>query len=522
MTRCPNIAEIRTSCPLFRKVAAGVMLALLPLSSVWAQSGQDESHPALEVTISDVASAGRLINIAVNKSVVVNFNIPVRLARVAKSEIAEVAASSPTQLIITGKSFGVTQLIVWSNEEHQNIFDVAVNIELERLQASIRTIAPRARVKAHAVMDSVVLSGIVPDSTTAESIMQIADIYSPRVLNQMRVAGTQQVMLRCTVAEVNRSATRQIGFNGWAAGDHFRDMFAISNINGINPSSIGAPEGASVTASIPFLIGQNGIPVTGSPTLSFGFPRAQMQLFVQALREDGLLRVLAEPNVVAISGQEATFLVGGEFPIPVPQRDSAITISYRKFGIQLTFTPTVISEDIIRLKIAAEVSEPDLSNAVSFGGFTVPGLAQRIVKTVVELGNGQTFAIGGLLSERVRGITRKVPGLGDIPVLGQLFSSSEYQTDQTELVILVTPELVEGVSSEQVTYIPGSTMLQPNDFEFFLLGKLDGMPGEGAPILTPRVHHEWPARPADVYGGSQDLSLKLRGPLGPAGYEEGM
>lgn len=522
MTRCPDIAEIRTSCPTFRIVAAGVMLAALPLSAVWAQSGQDEARPALEVKISDVGSAGRLINIPVNKSVVVDFNIPVREVRMAKPEIAEVAASSPTQLIITGKSFGVTQLIVWSNEEHQNIFDVVVDIELERLQASIRTIAPRARVKAHAVLDSVVLSGIVPDSTTAEAIMQIADIYSSRVLNQMRVAGTQQVLLRCTVAEVNRSATRQIGFNGWIAGDNFRDVFALSNLNGINPSNIGAPEGANVTARIPFLVGESGIPVTGSTTLSFGFPRAQMQFFVQALREDGLLRVLAEPNVVAISGQEASFLVGGEFPIPVPQRDNAITISYRKFGIRLKFTPTVISEDLIRLKIAAEVSEPDLSNAVSFGGFTVPGLAQRIVETVIELGNGQTFAIGGLLSERVRGITRKIPGLGDIPILGQLFSSNEYQTDQTELVILVTPELVEGVSAEQVTYIPGSMLLEPNDFEFFLLGKLDGAPGEDAPILTPRVHHEWPARPADVYGRDQGLSLKLRGPLGPAGYEEGM
>lgn len=498
-----------------RAVLAAAAAVLLAAVSA-AQDGQK-----LEIKTSDLEKAGRLINVPVHKSVLVDFNLPIKEARIAKSEIADVTATSPRQLVVTGRSFGVTQLVVWVSETEQHMIDVAVDIELDRLIASIRSAVPRAQVEAHAVLDSVVLTGLVPDTGSAERIMEIANIYSPKVLNQMQVAGTQQVLLRCTVAEVNRSAIRRMGFNGWIAGDNVRDVFFLSNLDGINPSNIGAPEGSVVTQRIPFLVGQDGIPVTASSTLSFGFPRVEMQVFVQALRENGLLRVLAEPNVVAISGQQADFLVGGEFPIPVPQggNNNAITIEYREFGVRLRFTPTVNSEQSIRLRVQPEVSEPDLSNAVSFQGFVVPGLTQRRVDTVIELGSGQTFAIGGLLSERVRGVSRRVPALGDVPILGALFSSNEFQTDETELVVLVTPELVEPVSADQITYIPGARNSVPNDFEFYLMGQLDGASDSTRRTLLPRVNNQWPARPADLYG--QDVGFKLRGPLGPAGFEEG-
>jgi len=166
-----------------------------------------------------------------------------------------------------------------------------------------------------------------------------------------------------------------------------------------------------------------------------------------------------------------------------------------------------------------EVSEPDFTTAVTVLGTTVPGLAQRRVETVVELGSGQTFAIGGLLSERVRGISRKVPGLGDIPVLGSLFSSVDYQADRSELVVLVTPELVEPVSPDQISSVPGTSLVAPNDFELFLLGELEGASEEAQPKLRPRVNHIWPVRPSELYGAA--TPLKLRGPLGPAGMDEG-
>jgi pilus assembly protein CpaC len=488
---------------LKRKTLAAALVPVALLCQIAAaqdNAPQGGAPQALEVKVSDASSAGRLVNVAVNKSVVVDFNVPVRDVRVVNGDIATVEPIAPGKLIVTGKTFGVTQMVVWTEDgDMQHVFDLAVDLELDRLKASIRSTEPRARVNATSVMDSVVLTGTAPDAESAERIMQIAELYSVKVTNQMRVAGAQQVLLRVTVAEVNRTSIRQLGFNGWVAGDNFRDAFGLSNLNGINPTNIGAAANANVTGRIPFVTDTAGIPVTGSSTLSFGFPRGQMQFFVQALRENGLLRVLAEPNLVTLNGQPATFLAGGEVPIPIVTNDR-IKIDYKRFGVQLNFTPTVVSEDRIRLYVVPEISEPDFSNAVTVSGTSVPSFTTRRVETVVELGSGQTIAIG------------------EVPVLGALFSSDEFRTEQTELVVLVTPELAESLSSDQVTYVPGAELLAPNDFEFYLLGKLEGQKDDDRPTLRPRVQNEWPVRPG--YGDGQ-LGMMLRGPLGPAGYEEG-
>lgn len=520
------------SSPIVRCIAAAAIGCAFALTAAAQQPTQPAAASippdGVQIKISDVTNADRQIRVPVNKAILVDFNVPVREVRITKPEVAEVTAISPRQILITGKSFGASQLITWMNETEQRVFDVAVDLELDRLAASIRLAAPRAQVKAYSVMDSVVLTGSVPDSDSAKRIMDIAGIYSKSVVNQMRVGGTQQVLLRCTVAEVNKRAVRQMGFNGWVAGDNVRDAFFANNLDQINPANIGAAANAPVTLRIPFLTGEDGIPVTPNPTVLFGFPRVQMQVFVQALRENGLLRVLAEPNLVAVNGQQATFLAGGEFPIPVPQggNNNSITIEYREFGIRLRFTPAIISENVIRLNVEPEVSEPDFSNAVTVQGYTVPGLVQRRVQTVVELGNGQTFAIGGLLSERVRAVSRKVPALGDVPVLGALFSSNRYQSEETELVVLVTPELVEGVSPDQITRIPGANMTEPNDFELFCLGKLEGEKSETKEDFNrPGLGH-WPVKPGQ--GGApvsndraRSATTAIRGPVGPANGDEG-
>jgi pilus assembly protein CpaC len=511
-----------TRRPAWTWIAVGCGAALaygLPLSA-GAETPPAAAPHDITIKLSDVSAQGQLLRVPVNKAVTVDFNVPIREARLAKSEIAEVTAISPRQLLLTGKSFGTTQLIVWVNEAQQRVFDVAVDLELERMVASIRTAVPRARVQAHALLDAVVLTGTVPDADSAKRVMEVANVYSTKVMNQIQVAGVQQVLLHCTVAEVSRRAARQLGFNGWMAGDDFRDVFFLSNLDQINPSNIGAVADASASGRvpIPFAVGEDGIPVNARTTLSLGFPRVQLQVFMEALRENGLLRVLSEPNLVAINGQEADFLAGGEFPVPIPSRDG-IAIEYREFGVKLNFTPAVLSENRIRLKISPEVSEPDFTTAVTVLGTTVPGLAKRRVETVVELGSGQTFAIGGLLSERVRAVSRAVPGLGDVPILGALFRSIEFQSDETELVVLVTPELVEPIGSDQVTYVPGANLVTPNDFELFLMGQLEGHSGREVRKLQPRVNGSWPVRPDDLYGPA--AALKLRGPLGPAGSEEG-
>jgi pilus assembly protein CpaC len=482
-----------------------------------AQPAATPTHP-IEVAVRNVEAEGQLIRVPVNKSVLVDFSVPVREVRLAKPEYAEASAITPKQILLSGKSFGTTQMIVWVDGDQQQIFDVAVDLDLERLTASIRTAVPRAQVNAEALLDAVVLTGRVPDASAAERVMAIAELFSTRIINQVQVAGTQQVLLRCTVAEVNRSAIRQLGFNGWLAGDDMRDMFFLSNLDGLNPANIGAPAGSLATADIPFVVGDQGIPVTGQTTLSFGFPRVQMQVFVQALREDGLLRVLAEPNLVAISGEEASFLAGGEVPVPIVT-DERIKIDWKQYGVRLNFTPAVIAGDRIRLLVAPEISEADFANAITVSGNTVPSFNTRRVETVVEIGSGQTFAIGGLLNERARAVSRRVPGLGDIPVLGTLFRSVDFQLNESELVVLVTPELVEPVSPDQITYLPGESYVAPNDFELYLMGVLEGQSEHEVPALRPRVNQTWPVRPAELYGPA--AAMQLRGPLGPTGAEEG-
>lgn len=511
------IADRRRSCGIAsRKACAAVLLAALAMPGI---AGADETSPKLEITVRDAISEGKIVKVPVNKSVLVDFSQPVHEVRVAQPDIAEVAATTPKQILLTGKQFGSTQVVVWFNEDSQSVIDVSVELQLDQMLMNIRSAVPRSQIKAYKLLESVVLTGTVPDANAAKQVMEIASAYTDKLIDQVRVAGVQQVLLRCTVAEVNRSATRQLGFNGWMAGSDFPNAFFANNLDQINPTNIGAAADVNVAGRVPFLTGTDGIPVTGRSTLTFGFPRVEMQVFVEALKENGLLRVLAEPNLVTISGQEAYFTAGGEFPVPVPNQNG-ITIEWREFGVRLNFTPAVESEKAIRLIVAPEVSEPDFSTAVTVLGTTIPGLSKRRVETVVELASGQTFAIGGLLSERVRAVSRSVPGLGEVPVLGALFRSVDFQSQQSELVVLVTPELVEPVSSDQITYIPGANYIPPNDFELFLMGAVESARSKELPALRPRVAHGgWPTTTGDAQATT--AGIKLRGPLGPAGGAEG-
>lgn len=517
-------------------VAAALLLAccLLPAGRpAFAQAGA--SSPPIDMQVTQIDGGGELIEVAVNKAAMVKFNQPVSDAHVIEQEICSLTAVAPEQLIVTGKAYGTTQLIVQLDDGTRHVFDVAVDLDLERLSASIRHTVPQAKVEARSLNGAIVLTGTCPDAMAAEKIAEISAIFSANVINHIEIAGSQQVLLRCTVAEVNRSAMRALGFNGWVAGENFPSMFGASNLGGINPTSFGARAGtvvsppqalgsasANPTAGIiPFEITDPGVPLSPTTTLTVGFPMLPMQVFVRALRENGMLRVLAEPNLVAISGQEARFLAGGRFPIPVPQGNDSIAIQFEEFGVELVFTPAVLNEGQIRLMVAPSISEPDFSTAVQIGGVFVPGVAERRVSTVVEVGSGQTIAIGGLLSERVRGATQRVPGLGDLPILGPLFTSVEYQSEETELVVLITPELVGGIGPQQVTHVPGATMSEPNDFELYLEGKLEGSNPDQRARLQPHVNRVWQTSPqSEQYGAT--TAMKVRGPIGPASSDEGL
>ena len=306
------------------------------------------------------------------------------------------------------------------------MLEVSVEPDLATLNQALQTIDPLSDAEAQTILGNIVLTGTVSGAEQAQRMIEIAELFNPpsstgakfTVKNHLNVSGEQQVLLRCIVAEVNRTASRQLGINGFLAGDNFSEGFLINQVGGVNPINIGAGADALVTQNIPFLTGEDGIPNGTAPTLTLGFPRVQMEVFIKALRNNGLLRVLAEPNLVATSGETATFLAGGEFPYPVPQGLGSVGVEFKEYGVQLNFTPVVRVGETILLRVQPRVSELDFSAGVILEGYSVPGVTARTAQTTVEIGSGQTIAIAGLLSERTRGVSNSVPGLGDLPVLG--------------------------------------------------------------------------------------------------------
>jgi len=479
---------------------------------------QDDSRE-FRATVVDMSSHSGRITIPLDRSVTVDTTIPTTRADVVAANIAQVDVISPTRLLIKGQSYGSTTVLLQGENEKQYMFQIFVELDLERLKEGLKEIDPLGKVNATSVRGHIVLTGTVSSAERARRMMEMAMLFLPigqggnpatTVQNHLDVAGEQQVLIKCTVAEVSRRGLRELGINGFLAGENFRDGFVVNQLGNINPINIGAAADANVTQNIPFLTGTDGIPLTSNPTLSLGFPRAQMQLFLRAMAENSLLSILAEPNLVAISGETATFLAGGEFPIPVPQGNQQVTIEFREFGVRLNFTPVVKGNEIIRLRVAPEVSELDFTTSVQIEGFVVPGLTSRSTETTVELGNGQTIAIGGLLSENARGLADRVPGIGDVPILGSLFRSVSYQRSLTELVILVTPEIVAPLEAHQSVALDNHNIKRPDDFELYALGLLEK--AEPKDFEEPEHQDKTDDEPAAM--GSQPHESAMHGPWG--------
>lgn len=472
---------------LHASAAAALLAALLFAAPVAAQPGR--SGARLSARVLDTAKVSQRLTVALNRSIIIETTVEVSRADVVSGEIADVKAISPTQLLITGKSYGNTNVILWDEGNQQWVLELSVEIDLERFDAVLKKIDPQSDVRSYSVHGNIILTGRVSDAERADRMVELATLFLPtndtgeplrKVQNHMEIAGEQQVLLRCIVAEVSRKASRELSINGFLAGDNLKDGFLVNQLGNINPINIGAAGGALITNNIPFVTDVDGIPIAPQSTLSLGFPRVQMQLFIRALADNSLASILAEPNLVAISGETASFLAGGEFPIPVPQGNQQVTIQFREFGVRLNFTPYVKAHQIIRLRVAPEVSELDFQAAVQIEGFLVPGLTSRAMETTVELGSGQTIAIAGLLSEQVRGLVSRVPGIGDVPILGALFRSTQFQRSLSELVVLVTPEIVAPLDAHQKVLLPNADRIDPNDFELYAMGMLEGEYAFGA------------------------------------------
>jgi pilus assembly protein CpaC len=460
--------------------AAGALMLGTAEQAIGQENVSERPTSALAL---DLSGGVQRITIPLYGSVTIETAVEITRADVIAAHIADVQVLSPKRLLVSARAYGTTSIVLLRADEQQSVVEVSVELDLGRLNDAIRTIDPPATARAQSVLGNIVLSGTVSSAERATRIADLATLFLPplttggehaSVQNHLDVAGEQQVLLRCVVAEVNRTASRELGINGYLIGENFRDAFLVNQLGGINPINIGAAGSSLVTQDVPFFTDENGLILREASTISLGFPRVQMQLFIRALAENSLLKILAEPNLVAISGETATFLAGGEFPIPVPQGNQQVTIEWREFGVRLNFTPVVRGLQQVRLRVAPEVSELDYSTAVQIEGFVVPGLRSRASETTVELGNGETIAIAGLLSEEVRGFASRVPGIGDLPVLGALFRSVQFQRRLSELVILVTPEIVAPMDAHQVAHLPGENLKDPNDMQLYLLGLLDG------------------------------------------------
>jgi pilus assembly protein CpaC len=410
----------------------------------------------------------------VGKSLVIDTPVAVKRVSLANPEIADTVVISPRQIYLTGKAVGTTNLTLWGADDRVfSVFDVAVSADLSLLKEKLQEILPRENIKVIAAHDSITLSGEVSSTENLSQALAITEAFAPKkVVNLTQVAGVHQVMLEVRVAEMSRSLARRLGINFGAVTDS--GGFGVSLLN--NLTAVVRSSDAVLSPTRDPALAPFALALSSAINALFRFRTGDTTWtgFIDALKENGLVKILAEPTLVTLSGQEARFLAGGEFPIPVPQQFNVITIEFKQFGVALSFTPTVLSNDKISIRVAPEVSDLDFSTAVVLQGFVVPGLTTRRASTVIELANGQSFAIAGLLRETVRENVAKFPLLGDIPILGALFRSTSFQKNESELIIIVTPQLVKPLDMTKQT-LPTDQYVEPNDFEWYLLGLLEGL-----------------------------------------------
>lgn len=457
-----------------------------PFLLLMAPLAMAQPPASLPAEINGLDASGGLTLTAGRSTVITSARVLQRV-NVAQPEVADANALSPVSLLVTAKKAGTTQLILWDDQNRTRTISVTVLADITPLRDLLKLALPHAKIDAVSANGAVVLVGQVANLADADRAVSIASLHAPKVVNLLEVAGGQQVMLQVCFAEVSRTATSALGVNfGYADGV----SFGASNIGQVSPFSLDSANGRLSL----------GVPSPTPAVTIFGrgeVGHTAFDYFVTALRQNNLLRVLAQPNLVAMSGEEATFLAGGDFPVPVVQGGGsgggagasgpAITVEYRQFGVKLNFVPLVLGDGRIRLKMAPEVSDVDFSNAVRSNGFLIPGRRTRTLSTTVELAEGQTFVLGGLLDSRVTASKDVTPGLGDIPIIGALFRSVRYQRSETELVVWVTPRLVGALNPAEVPPAPGERWRHPNDFDLFMNQDIGGPVPEAmkAPPLTP-------------------------------------
>jgi len=441
------------------KLRIGTLILAIAMLTLNVQAAdQQQSSP----------NEGDTVHVLVGKSVLVNVQAPMTRVLSSNPTVVETLATSPTQVVVEGKAAGASSLILWDESGRSQVLDVIVDLDVSALRNAIQRTYPDSKLDVQADGSRLILTGSVTDPKQAEDLGKMAAAYSDQVVNSLTV-GTlheKQVLLEVKFAEVDRTAVQQFGIN----------LFSTGAGNTIGTTTTGQYGGFG-SQKISDLI---HVPTSGFSTEQtvnqalnvFLFnPDIHVGAVIQALQQRNALQILAEPNLMAINGQKASFLAGGEFPFPLVQPGqgfTSVTIQFKPFGVRLDFTGYIQNDNTIRLHVAPEVSALDFANALTLQGFVVPAITTRRAETDVELKDGQSFAIAGLLDHRATTQLSKVPGIGDIPVLGQLFRSRNINKNNTELLVMVTPHIIDPIhTTTPVPALPKITTpyLDPKSFD---------------------------------------------------------
>jgi pilus assembly protein CpaC len=439
---------VKSSSRAFIGVLLCALYFLLTPSNLYAQK-----------IISKIESAkhgGELV-VAKNKSEVIHIDVPYTDLLVGNSKIADVIALTDRSVYVLGKELGATSLMIYGSKKRLiSILNIVVSRDVEGLKTRLHDVFPDEKIEVRNAAASLLLSGTVSSSSKLSRILAIAKQYAPEpaeVVNGLTVKGSQQVMLAVRFAEVARTVVKELGLNASLTGKNF-DIKAGDALF----------QGFAATSFITGILG----PITfGSTTFTSLF---------DALESKGLVKTLAEPNLIALSGDTATFLAGGEFPVPVAQNlangGTTITVEFKPFGVSLAFTPTVMEGGLINVVVAPEVSRIDPNNSTTISGFVIKGLATRRARTTVELLHGQSFAIAGMIQTDFEDTIRQVPGINEVPILGALFRSTNFKRNETELIIIVTPYLVKPAEPGTLSD-PTAKIALPSDADMILFGRTD-------------------------------------------------
>jgi pilus assembly protein CpaC len=457
----------RTLCLTTAFLAAPVMRAQtqqVPAAQAPAATAPASQSPTTPVTGNEAqeSSEPQTLHLLVGRSLVITSPSRIKRISLADPDIAEALVVSPTQVLVNGKKPGGVSLLIWDENDQSQAFEVSVDIDVLGLSQKIHEVFPTENVHIDTSKDVVILTGKISSAAVADKILEVVKGAAPKVTSMMEVPPlpSGEILLQVRFAEVDRSAADQLGFNFLFTGvGKTIGSIGTNQFNGItswNLSDTFPVRGPQPNTGQTFQTSQ-----TASALNIFAFnPNIHFGVAIQALANKNLLQILAEPNLMTESGKEASFLAGGEFPYPIVQSFGAsggsapITVQFKEYGIRLSFSPALLADGTIHIKVKPEVSALDYSNAVVINGFTLPALSTRRVESDMNLADGQTFAIAGLVDNRVTQLWEKIPGIGDIPILGKLFQSHNYSKSKNELLVIVTPHVVRPLSPDQVPHGP--------------------------------------------------------------------